>query len=58
VAGFQLDGDKPRFHGVNLELVCGAIGAVIVVVWGLWLAKREAAKSDAAEARNPQPPNS
>jgi YjbE family integral membrane protein len=58
VAGFQLDGGKPRFHGVNLELVCGAIGAVIVVVWGLWLAKRQAAKSDAAAAHDAQPPNS
>ena len=58
VAGFQLDGDKPRFHGVNLELVCGAIGAVIVVVWGLWLAKRQAGKTDAVEVQNAQPPNS
>jgi YjbE family integral membrane protein len=58
VAGFQLDGDKPRFHGVNLELVCGAIGAVIVVVWGLWLAKRQAARNETAPAENAQPPNS
>jgi YjbE family integral membrane protein len=43
VAGVQLDGGKPALHGVDLELVCGAIGAAIVVVWGLWLAKRQAA---------------
>ena len=58
VTGFQLDGDKPRLHGVNLEIVCGAIGAAIVVVWGLWLAKRQAAASQAAPADDVQSPNS
>jgi YjbE family integral membrane protein len=43
VAGIQLDGGKPKLNGINLELTCGAIGAVIVVVWGLWLAKRQEA---------------
>jgi YjbE family integral membrane protein len=43
VAGIQMDGGKPKLNGVNLELTCGAIGAAIVVVWGLWLAKRQAA---------------
>jgi len=45
---FAEDG-KPRVAGLSLELICGAIGAAIVVVWGLWLAKRQAsaAKSDA-----------
>jgi YjbE family integral membrane protein len=58
VAGFALDGEKPRLHGVNLEIICGAIGAVIVVVWGLWLAKREAARSATATADEAPPPNS
>jgi YjbE family integral membrane protein len=58
IAGFQLDGEKPRLHGINLEIVCGAIGAAIVVVWGLWLAKRQAARAEAAPADNASPPNS
>ena len=49
VAGFVLDGEKPRLHGVNLEIVCGAIGAAIVVVWGLWLAKRQEAAGAPAD---------
>jgi len=60
LAGFQLDGEKPRLHGVSLELICGAIGAAIVVVWGLWLAKREAARNATATATADEapPPNS
>ena len=58
LAGFQLDGEKPKLHGVNLEIVCGAIGAAIVVVWGLWLAKRQAARAEAAPADSAPPPNS
>jgi YjbE family integral membrane protein len=52
IAGMQIDGGKPKLHGVNLELAAGALGAVIVVVWGLWLAKRqEAAKPAATEEK-------
>jgi YjbE family integral membrane protein len=58
VTGFQLDGDKPKLHGVNLELVCGALGAAIVVVWGLWLARRQAARIEAVPADDARPPNS
>jgi len=58
VAGFVLDGEKPRLHGLNLEIICGAIGAVIVVVWGLWLAKRQAARNGTATAGEAPPPNS
>jgi hypothetical protein len=58
VAGFQLDGEKPRLHGTNLELLCGAIGAVIVVVWGQWLAKRQTARAESSPADPPPPPNS
>ena len=49
LAGLEVDGGKPRLHGVNLELAAGAVGAAIVVVWGLWLAKRHEAASKAAE---------
>ena len=43
---------------MSLELLCGAIGAAIVVVWGLWLAKRQAARGEAAAANETPPPNS
>ena len=59
VAGFELAGDKPKLHGVNLEIAAGAIGAAIVVVWGLALAKRqEAAAKQAASAADTETPNS
>jgi len=58
VAAVQFDGDKPKLLGMSLELLCGAIGAVIVVVWGLWLAKRQAARLEAETANEAQPPNS
>ena len=45
IAGIQLEDGKPKLHGVNLELAAGAIGAVIVVVWGLWLARRKTGNS-------------
>ena len=48
IAGFRLDGAKPTLHGVELEIAAGAIGAVIVVVWGLWLAKRQASAAAGA----------
>jgi YjbE family integral membrane protein len=37
------EGKAPHYAGVNLELVCGAIGVAIVILWGKWLAKRHAA---------------
>ncbi|MSQ49535.1 MAG: TerC family protein [Betaproteobacteria bacterium] len=43
LSGIQIDGGKPKLGGLNLELVAGVAGAVIVVAWGLWLAKRQAA---------------
>ena len=51
IAGIQVEGGKPKLQGVNLEFAAGAIGAVIVVVWGLWLAKRQeaAAKTRSGE---------
>ena len=43
LGGILIEGGKPMLHGVNLELTAGAIGAAVVVVWGLWLAKRQEA---------------
>ncbi|MEW6690951.1 MAG: TerC family protein, partial [Pseudomonadota bacterium] len=34
---------KPRVAGMSLELIAGVVGAVIVVIWGQWLARRQAA---------------
>lgn len=52
VAGFELADQKPRLLNVSLELIAGAIGAAIVVAWGLWLAKRQQAEA----AGDTQPP--
>ena len=48
IAGMQVDGGKPKFNGVSLELAAGAVGAAIVVVWGLLLAKRHEVAAPAA----------
>jgi YjbE family integral membrane protein len=45
VQGIQIDGGKPKLQGFELELLAGAIGAAVVVVWGKWLAKRKAGNS-------------
>jgi type VI protein secretion system component VasK len=56
--GIQYNDGKPTLGELKLALIAGAIGAVIVVVWGLWLAKRQeaaaksAAPSEKAEAGN------
>ncbi|HUN69366.1 MAG TPA: TerC family protein [Burkholderiales bacterium] len=47
--GVQFNDGKPTIGEVKLELVAGAIGAVIVVVWGLWLAKRQEATANAED---------
>ena len=57
VGGFVLEGEKPKLHGMNLELIGGAIGAAIVVTWGLWLAKRQSAHAE-APANGAPPSNS
>ena len=49
--------DKPYAAGLNLELVCGAIGVVAVVAWGTWLAKRHVA-GELAEGKKAQTRNS
>ena len=48
--GVVFDGEKPKIGGLGLELICGAIGAVIVIVAGTLLAKRKAAKAEVHEA--------
>jgi YjbE family integral membrane protein len=58
VAGIQLEGGKPSLNGASLELTCGAIGAAIVVVWGLMLAKRREAAASAASEEKTQTGNS
>ena len=58
VAAVQFDGEKPKLMGLSLEIICGALGAVIVVVWGQWLAKRQATRAEAAAANEASPPNS
>ena len=40
--GVQYDGDKPKVGGFSLELIAGAIGAVIVIAAGTLLARRKA----------------
>jgi YjbE family integral membrane protein len=58
VAGIELDGGKPKLYGANLELTCGVIGAAIVVVWGLLLAKRYEAAAKVASGEKTQAGNS
>src|SRR5262245_411308 len=57
VAAVQFDGEKPKVAGLSLEIMCGLVGAVIVVVWGRSLAKKQAARLG-AEANEVPPPNS
>jgi YjbE family integral membrane protein len=47
---------KPFAGGISLEMVCGAIGAVIVVAAGTWIAKRK--QAGAAVAANAEQPKS
>jgi YjbE family integral membrane protein len=52
LGGIVIDGGKPRLHGINLELVAGAVGAAVVVLWGLWLAKRHSAAGPNTDSPN------
>jgi YjbE family integral membrane protein len=58
VGSIQIDGGKPVLNGVNLELASGVFGAVIVVVWGLGLAKRQEAAAKMASDEKIQTGNS
>jgi predicted tellurium resistance membrane protein TerC len=46
-------GLRPYLGGVNLEFITGAIGVVIVVAWGMWLAKRHAIGKQAPAGPGP-----
>jgi len=57
--GVQFEGDKPRVGGMNLEVLCGVIGAVIVIAAGTLIGKRRAMKAAVHEAgAQTQPPKS
>lgn len=58
MAGIQVEGGKPMLSGISLELAAGAAGAVIVVAWGLWLAKRQEAAAKTAPDEKIQTGNS
>jgi YjbE family integral membrane protein len=49
--GVQFNDGKPTIGELKLEAIAGAIGAVIVIVWGLWLAKRQEAAAQQSESK-------
>jgi hypothetical protein len=48
--GVGFDGDRPKVSGMSLELICGAVGAVIVIVAGTLIGRRKAMKAEVHEA--------
>jgi YjbE family integral membrane protein len=48
--GVTFDGEKPKVGGISLEIVCGLIGAVIVIAAGTLIGKRRAMKAAVHEA--------
>ena len=48
--GVEFDGEKPKVGGISLEILCGVIGAVIVIAAGTLLGKRRAMKAAVHEA--------
>jgi len=51
---FDAEG-RPRIGGLSLELVAGAVGAVIVVAAGKWIARRKEAASAASQPAAERP---
>ena len=49
-AGVQFDGEKPKVGGLSLEIICGVIGAVIVIAAGTLIGKRRAMRAAVHEA--------
>ena len=49
--GIQFIQGKPSVGELSLELIFGAIGVVVVVVWGRWLAKRHMAAAQQSESK-------
>ena len=48
--GVAFEGEKPKVGGLSLELICGAVGAVIVIAAGTLLGRRKAMKAEVHEA--------
>jgi YjbE family integral membrane protein len=48
--GVEYDGDKPKVGGISLEIICGLLGAVIVIGAGTLIGKRRAVKAAVHEA--------
>jgi YjbE family integral membrane protein len=48
--GVEFDGEKPKVGGISLEIICGIVGAVIVIVAGTLIGKRRAMKAAVHEA--------
>ncbi len=49
--GVHFDGDKPKVGGLSLELIVGAVGAVIVIAAGTLLARRKGVAGQPAADR-------
>jgi YjbE family integral membrane protein len=50
--GVQFNDGKPTIGELKLEFVAGAVGAVLVVLWGKWLARRQEARTAGADSPN------
>jgi YjbE family integral membrane protein len=50
--GIQYNDGNPTIGELKLALVSGALGAVLVVLWGKWLAKRQEARNAGADSAN------
>src|SRR5687767_5556921 len=48
--GVEFDGEKPKVGGLSLEIICGIVGAVIVIAAGTLIGKRKAMKAAVHEA--------
>jgi YjbE family integral membrane protein len=48
--GVEFDGGKPKVGGLSLEIICGVVGAVIVIAAGTLIGKRRAMKAAVHEA--------
>ena len=48
--GVEFDGEKPKVGGLSLEILCGLVGAVIVIAAGTLIGKRRAMKAAVHEA--------
>jgi len=48
--GVEFDGEKPKVGGISLEIICGLVGAVIVVAAGTLIGKRRAMRAAVHEA--------